>query len=198
MQPEMNNSDFFTADQLVEQRHELPDGGRWMELVDGKLVDLEPPDDKHGTTVLNLSQALASYFQQSESESQAYACFELGLIVSRSPDTVRFPAACCFIDGERFAEQDKIVTETTPVWVIEIASNNQRRRDTKRRVEEYLSCGVELVWVIDPLEKLVHTFPQNGTGGHFPEHHSLTAESVFAGLQIRIDELFAVPEWWKG
>src|SRR5215475_8829898 len=98
----------INAEQFDEQRFELPEGGRWTELVEGEIVALSPPDDAHGNIVRNLSKSLAIHAQQSQS---GYACFELGLIVGRNPDTVRFPAACYFTQGERFSESDKFVTE---------------------------------------------------------------------------------------
>ncbi len=194
----MNQSTSFTIEQFTEQRHELPDGGRWMELVDGELLSLDPPDGEHGTIVQNFSRELASFLQQSEFSSQAYACFELGLIVSRNPDTIRFPAACCFIEGERFSESDKIATETSPHWVIEIASTNQRRRDMSRRVEDYHAWGVKLVWVIDPIEKILHSFTHRRANKNFSEEQSLSAEPVFPEFRVRVADLFVIPEWWNG
>src|SRR5690242_16829515 len=106
------------AEQFAEQKYDLPEGGRWTELVSGKVVVLSPPDDAHGNIVRNLSKSLADYAHQSQ---LGYACFELGLIVSRCPDTVRCPAACYFTSGERFAEADKAVTDACPAVVVEIA-----------------------------------------------------------------------------
>ena len=169
-----------------------------MELVDGELLRLDPPDEEHGTIVQNFSRELAAFLRQSESSSQAYACFELGLIVSRNPDTIRFPAACCFIESERFSETDKFATEATPHWVIEIASTNQRRNDTKRRVKDYHAWGVKLVWVIDPLEKTLHTFSHLRTIKNLSEDQSLTAEPVFPNFQICVADLFVIPKWWNG
>jgi Uma2 family endonuclease len=194
----MNQSTSFTVEQFTEQRDDFPDGGRWMELVDGELLSLDPPDGEHGTIVQNFSRDLAAFLQQSEISSQAYACFELGLIVSRNPDTIRFPAACCFTEGERFSELDKIATETSPKWVIEIASTNQRRRDMSRRVNDYHAWGVKLVWVIDPIEKILHTFTHRRANKNFSEEQLLSAEPVFPEFRVRVADLFVIPKWWNG
>src|SRR5579871_5633979 len=115
----MQPAELLTAEQFGDQFFELPEGGRWTELIEGRLVELSPPDDAHGNVVRNLSKSLALYAQTSQ---RGYACFELGLIVRRDPDTVRFPAACYFVTGERFAESDKFLTDVCPALVIEIAS----------------------------------------------------------------------------
>ena len=109
----------FTAEQFVAERDELPDGGRWTELIAGKPVTLSPPTIEHGTAVLNLSKALAKYSQQ---EQGGYSCFELGLVIARDPDSVRFPAICVFTTGPLFAEADKVVTEARPSLIVEVAS----------------------------------------------------------------------------
>src|SRR5258708_28523272 len=131
----MNPPELLTAEQFVAGRDELPDGGRWTELVAGKPVILSPPTVEHGTVVLNLGKALAEYSQR---EQGGYACFELGLVVAHNPDTVYFPAACFFTAGPIFAESGKVLTETRPAVVIEVASTNDRRRGMEQRVTGWL------------------------------------------------------------
>ena len=125
------------------------------ELVRGQVEVLETPDLLHGAIVLNLTKAFAAYLQQAPDE-QGYACFEIGLIVAREPDTVRRPAVSFFVGGERFAELDHAVTQTRPALVVEIGSTNDRRRAMRDRVESYLNWGVRTVWVADTLAKAVH------------------------------------------
>lgn len=193
----MDETGTFTAEQFAERRHELPEGGRWTELVEGRLLRLEPPDDIHGNVVLNLSRALAGYFQERTDDTPGYACFELGLLVSRSPDTVRFPAACCYLEGEQFAEADKIYSDVSPAVVIEIASTNERRRNMQQRIEAWHAACVEEVWVIDTIEKIVYTFPRRGVAGEYSEEETVRGEPLLPGLELPVAGLFAPPEWWK-
>jgi Uma2 family endonuclease len=182
----------LTAEQFVAERDTLPDGGRWTELVAGKPVILSPPTIEHGTAVLNLSKALAEYSQK---EQGGYACFELGLMIARNPDTVHFPAICYFTTGGIFAEADKAVTEARPTLVVEVASANDRRRGLEERVTNWLEWGVKLVWVLDPQGKQVHAVEKGRGGQRFGEHQSLSSESVLSGLQISVRELFKEPGW---
>src|SRR6185369_10821976 len=112
---------------------------------------------EHGTAVLNLTKALSEFVQRG---GTGYAFFELGLILARQPDTVRFPAVSFYVEGPRFAEADKEVTDVRPALVVEIASTNDRRRGMHDRVTTWLDWGVPLVWLIDPHSKEVHTFEQ--------------------------------------
>ena len=142
----------WTAEEFAEARYELPEGGRWAELIAGEPISLLPPSDNHGPTVLNISKALAEYQEQ---RREGYACFELGLIVERDPDTVLCPSISYFVTGNRWEELDKVVTEVRPALVVEMASTSDRRRNIAQRVFQYLAWGVAVVWVVDPKAKTV-------------------------------------------
>jgi Uma2 family endonuclease len=163
------------------------------ELVRGQIEVLEAPDLLHGAIVLNLSKALATYLQKAPDE-QGYACFEIGLIVAREPDTVRRPAVSFFLGGQRFAELDRAVTPTRPALVIEIGSTNDRRRAMRDRVQSYLDWGVRTVWVADTLEKGVHCIRQGQPPRMFAGAQSISGNPVLADLKIPVKSLFEMPE----
>ncbi len=183
----------FTADQFLESRPELPDAGQWSELVAGEPVQLEPPDLEHGNAVLNLSKSLAAYVQNAD---HGYACFELGLRIARDPDTVHFPAVSYFLGGERFAETDKLYTDTVPDLIIELNSTPDRRTNMSGRVGRWLEWGVRQVWVIDSLERTVGIHVPGAEPRHCGEATAATADPVLPDFSVRVSELFVVPAWW--
>ena len=193
----MGDSPLISAAEFAEKKYDLPEGGRWTELVAGEVVQYQPPDEKHGTVVLNLSKSLARYFQGAEAENAGEAAFELGLHVARDPDTVRTPPVCCFRGESRFAVLDEVVTDRPPAVVAEIASTNDRRRNMAQRVEEYLRWGVPLVWVIDPHQEQVHVLQQGQPQKQLGARDSLIGFPVLPGFSIRVTDLFAEPKWWR-
>jgi len=186
----------MTAEEFAKRLAELPDGGRWVELVGGRLHTLDPPDTAHGTTVLNLSKALASHLQAIAGSVAGYACFDLGLVVARDPDTVHFPAMCFFTDGRRFLHTDDLFTDVAPALVVEIAATNSRRHGLAGRVELYHNSGVEVVWVIDPVDELIHVLRRGCGPQTLSSEQSLHGEPVLCGFRINVGELFAEPAWW--
>ena len=192
----MNDTNKLTAEEFATQKDELPDGGRWVELVEGQIITYQPPDVLHGNVVMNLSKQLADSLQTAA--DAGYACFELGLIVDRDPDTVRMPQVSYYQRGERFAETDAVVTQVRPTLVVEIASTNDRRRDMTSRVQEYLRWGVECVWVIDPVDRQCFVHRAGRPTEKLPAHETLTGEPFLTVFQIRIDDLFTEPKWWHG
>lgn len=190
----MAGSHRMTAEEFAERRFELADGGRWSELVGGVVVPLDPPDVTHGNAVLNLTKAFGD---QARKDSAGYACYELGLIVKRRPDTVWFPAISWFDAGPRFGESDKTVTETMPSLVVEVASTNSRRHDIRERIVTWHERGVKLVWVVDPHGERVHSIQNGHSPQQLLQDEVLRGDPVIPGFEMPVRRIFAEPDWWK-
>ena len=182
----------YTAEEFADHRWELPEGGRWTELIEGEIKTYHPPDEIHGHIVLTVSKEIGKALNN-RVEQLGYACHDLGLVVSRKPDTVRFPALSFYQGDARFYEFDKIISEKPPAWVVEVASTNDRRIDSRNRVQEYLKMGIDLIWIIDPHDQLVHCFDQSGAHRKFTTEEVIHAEPVFQQLKIPGEILFSIP-----
>ncbi|MDZ4689615.1 MAG: Uma2 family endonuclease [Planctomycetaceae bacterium] len=174
-------------------RH-LEDGDRWLELVGGRIVRLSPPDERHGNVVRNLSKALSAALRK---ESRLYPCFELALLVERDPDTVRCPAISCFPLSGGLGELDKLLTDTRPELIVEVASSNDRREAMSDRVEGYLDWGVPHLWICDPASEHVHVFEQGQRPRMLKPNEYLSGGTVVLGFGMLVGELFADPAWLK-
>ena len=183
-----------SAGPMTVQQYEdrLLEGDRWIELVAGRLIRLDPPDELHGDVVRNLSLPLAKYLKSS---ADTYACFELPLVLAHDPVTIRCPAISCFQTGDRFAQADNLIATEAPALVIEVASTNDRRDGMSERVKGYLEAGIKGVWVIDPITKHVHQFHPPTSGRMFKETQTLQGEPFLPGFKISIADLFERPKW---
>jgi Uma2 family endonuclease len=200
----MIDSALLTAESFDDARYDLPDGGQWVELVRGRVEVLSPPEEEHRVAVMNLSKALSGYVDE---HRDGYPCFDLGLIVSRNPDTVRFPAISYFLGSELFAETDKAITETRPALVIEVVCSNDRRRALNDLIYEYTTWGVEVLWVVDPIDKVVHIIRPGYANKAAREHetlsgslswrHKATAQPILPDFHIAVADIFTPPAYWK-
>ncbi|OYW17617.1 MAG: hypothetical protein B7Z55_12165 [Planctomycetales bacterium 12-60-4] len=152
----------------------LEEGDRWIELVRGRLVRLSPPDELHGNVVRNLSKALSTHFRKQPS---LYACYELSLLVSPAAVTIRTPAISCFPMSAGLVELDKLLSETVPDLVVEIASSNDR------------------IWVFDPESLHVHVFAPHETPRMLKETEMLTSQKLLPGFGILVGDVFMDPQW---
>lgn len=184
----------MTAVEFVAHRADLPDAGRWTELVSGELKTMHPPDDKHGDIVLNLSKAVARNLSPA---SPAFPGFEIGVQTTRNPDTVRFPAMSLFSNGNQFAAIDSVVSREVPVLVVEIVATNDRRTTIAERVYEYHNVGVEKVWVLDPHSQAVTVLHRQRRPITFSGKERLTDIALLPDFEVATAELFAEPVWWR-
>ena len=195
----------MTAEEFAEHRYELPDGGQWSELICGEAVSLHPPETAHGTVVLNLSKALADWIEQTRT---GHACLELGLILSRCPDTVCCPPISYFVAGDGWAEMDKTITGSCPALVVEVPSTPDRKRLVPGRIQQYLERGVTVVWVVDPKQQSITVQTSQaeplvlssadmlgGTAGWTSEPG---CDSILAGFSLPVEQVFREPDWWSG
>lgn len=185
----------MTAPEFAARRHELPDGGRWTELVAGELKVLHPPDDKHGNVVLNLSKAVAEVL---EPNGATFAGFELGIQTRRNPDTLRFPAMSLFTSGDRFSRIDAVYVSQTPKLVVEIVSTNDRRTSIAERVFEYHALGVDQVWAVDPHSESLTILRRKSTPLTFTGRERFSDFELLPGFEMPVSDLFAEPAWWRG
>lgn len=178
-----------TAEQFQEL---LEEGDRWLELVAGRVVRLQPPDEVHGNVVRNLSKALG---KSQRSTRDLFACFELGLIVARGPDTVRCPAISCFTVADGMGEADKLVSDRRPQLIVEVASSNERREAMSERIRRYQEWGVPLIWVFDPQSRHVHVFRRGELPRMLKENEFLDGGPLLPGFRLLVGDVFADPAW---
>ncbi len=189
----MDTSPLLTAEQFAELVDSEDFEFQRAELVRGEVQVLQEPDLLHGAVVLNLSKALAAYLQNAP-EERGYACYEIGVIVARGPDTVRRPPVSFFVGGERFAELERTVTETRPALVVEIGSTNDRRRAMRERIESYLDWGVRTVWMADTIDKAVHYIRAGQPPRIYAGGQTIPSSPVFSDLKISVESLFKMPQ----
>lgn len=184
----------FTAEEFDARRFELPDGGRWHELESGELFVFQPPEELHGTVVLNLTRAMGLWLHDRGSGVDGYACFDIGIIVARAPDTVLRPSICYFSGGNRFEQVDATLTEACPRLVVEIAGTNDRRSRMRERVRDYLALGVETIWVVEPAREEINILRKSEASRLLASHHTLKGGDVLPGFSIAVADVFRDPD----
>lgn len=185
----------ITIDEFLVGRDELPDGGRWMELWLGRLVRLTPPDELHGLVVMNLGRRFGEHLGQSRSGT---ALFSRGVIVTRSPDTLRFPAMSFFAGETPEDAWDDAPTDRRPDLVVELASSNDRKRGIGDRVRQWQTAGVHEVWVVDTQTRKVGVYISGDAPVVLEEGARIHGRRALVGLTVNVDALFTSPTWWTG
>ena len=62
--------------------------------------------------------------------------------------------------------------------------------DVEEKIHEYLSAGVELVWLVSPKSRSVTVYRLHGKTEHFEKDDIVTGEAVIPELQFQVSAIF--------
>lgn len=136
---------------------------------------------KAGAYLLNWveSQDLGEVFSSSTG-------FRLANTAVRSPDAA-FVAKGRLPEGWD-QEEDKFIN-LAPDFVIEIRSKNDSLAKLKAKMEEYISNGVQLGWLIDSKNQQALVYRRDGSMTQYPATAVLSGEDVIPGFTLPLRKL---------
>ena len=176
----------FTAEDLLC----LSATGRRLELVKGKVYEMAPAGGRHGGVAMTTGIIVGGYVR-SNGLGRVFAA-ETGFIIQHDPDTVRAPDVS-FVSVDRLSleEVPDGYLDLIPDLVVEVVSPNDRRREVREKVEEWLNAGVRLVWVLYPATRTAMVYRSLSDVTNLAESDFLDGEDVVPGFTCRLGEIFA-------
>ena len=181
----------MTAEEFCDWVHQPEQENKWFELVRGEVIELSSPTKPHGAVCMTVGYLLTAYSYQ---RGIGYlTCNDSGVILERDPDTVRGPDVAFYEDANTFAELHPKYGEVPPRLAIEVLSPNDRANKVLRKINDYLRCGVELVWIIDPEIRTVTTHQPGKPQVELTENQELTGEEILPGFRCLVSEFFRLP-----
>ena len=125
---------------------------------------------------------------------------QLGVVMSSAngiqcfpeePNKIRKPDVS-FVKRERFSMEhlQEGFLSIAPDLTVEVVSTHDEATELNEKVEEYLAVGVQLVWVIDPLNEIVIIHRADGSVTKLRKLDVLSGENVIPGFACKVAELF--------
>jgi Uma2 family endonuclease len=177
----------FTAADVAVMPSDLPSGPVRYELHDGKLITMSPPGAIHGRRQARFAAYLFAFGEQ-PGHGQTFA--EVGVLLRRNPDHLLGPDAA-FLTTDQLPP--KLSPEgyllTIPALVVEVRSKNDRQSEIDTKVSDYLSAGVQLVWVADSDARTVTAHQPGAPPVVFAAADTLTAGTVIPGFAVPVGDL---------
>ncbi|HYG10341.1 MAG TPA: Uma2 family endonuclease [Pyrinomonadaceae bacterium] len=176
-----------TADELLA----MPDDGFRYELVEGELKRMSPAGHNHGRIAMRLAAPLGKFV--ADNNLGAVYAAETGFKLKSDPDTVRAPDAS-FIRQERVEQ----VGDTEGFWpgapdlAVEVNSPGDTVNEVEQKVQEWLSAGARLVWVVSPKLRVVTIYRSLADIVTLTEKDTLDGGEVVPGFQFPVAELFVL------
>jgi Uma2 family endonuclease len=176
----------LTVDEFA-RRPERRDG--WQEeLVRGEIVVTPPPSFQHGNCQGNVYWQLRGW---ARSHRRGRVTLESGMRTTTDPDTVRGPDVA-YWSAERLPLDvvPQVYPNVAADLCVEILSPSNRDQDIAEKVREYLTAGVRVVWVVDPVAHTVTVYRRPDAGQVLEATALLTEEEVLPGFSCRVGEFF--------
>jgi|RhiMetdeSRZDD1v2_1073273.scaffolds.fasta_scaffold15685_5 Uma2 family endonuclease len=176
----------MTADELFR----LPDNGMRRELIAGELHEMPPAGGEHGGISGRTVRRLSTYLDQHPEVGGDVFIAEPGYRLARNPDTVRAPDVAYVIESRLDEAWASGYSDMAPDLVVEVVSPNDTATEIQRKVDEWLSAGSQLVWVLYPATHSAMVFRQDGSTGLLHAEDTLTGDPVLPGFVCQVSELF--------
>ena len=175
----------LTADDLAKQ----PDNGTRYALVKGVLQKMPPAGFEHGICAAEIGSRLNLHVR---THQLGYVCgAETGFKIAQNPDTVRAPDAA-FVRQASIERQGivKGYWEGAPDLAIEVISPGDTYAEVSEKVEEWLTAGCRMVWVINPRTETVEVYRPNVDFTILHRTDTLDGGDVVEGFQCRVQDIF--------
>jgi Uma2 family endonuclease len=108
------------------------------------------------------------------------------------PAQVRVPDAC-FIAWERFPHRhlpSEPIPSLVPDLAIEVLSASNTEAEMQRKLQDYFTAGVKLVWYIDPQTRSAKSYTAENQFVTVDDSGSLCGGDVLPGFQLPLKALF--------
>jgi Uma2 family endonuclease len=168
-----------------EEFEQLEDTGESLELLDGDLIRLPPPQKKHMLDSERLFKSLDGRLERMRQHNPQYAAgkvpHEMGYLLRGNPSSwfisdvsVTWPDQ----PGDRYYER-------SPMIAIEIVSEYDLARNIERKVARYLEQGAAEVWIFYPESR--HAVVHSHTRGIERRENSFLT-TLLPGIEIPFEE----------
>lgn len=167
------------------------EGDRLCELVDGVLVE-KPIDSLKSLVAIEVAFALRRYLKD----------HPLGVVLGADgllqigPKLVRGPDVS-FISWERFPGRTLLterVWAIVPDLAVEVLSPRNTPAEMERKVNDYLTAGTKVVWIIDPATRTAVLHSAGGPGTASPTVIDAAGElnggEALLGFVLRLAKIF--------
>lgn len=181
----------MSAEEFFAWCHRPENRDRHFELERGEVVEVGRPGERHGFVCSNVGAILGNYAFQ---RRKGYVCINnTGLILERSPDTVRGPDIVFYDQTRRYEDLNPGYSEQTPTLAVEVRSPQDRWGQVIRRLAHFLSWGIAVAWLVDPEERSVTVFRPGQLPQVFEGEDELLGDPELPGFRCRVVDLFYLP-----
>lgn len=168
----------------------LLNGDILYEVVDGEIRELPPMSASGAQLAYDLARLVGNHVWTA---SLGKVQSEMLFLIDKARNRQRRPDVS-FVSYQRWPRGTPV--PGTPAWevvpdlAVEIVSPTNGANEALEKVEEYLACGVQRVWVIYPLFAKVYDYASATAVQILTRADRLSGGDVLPGFELPLSELF--------
>lgn len=174
--------EFLQLQQDSEERYEY---------IDGEIYLLASPRTAHQIALSELFVIFYNFFQGKKCRPMI-APYDIELRRTTENINIVQPDVMVICDlEEKLNENDYY--KGIPALVIEVLSKSTRRKDMVKKLDLYMSCGVNEYWIVNPFNKevTVYLFEDKNIVNNMTFKNNEAVQSyIFDGLSAKINRIF--------
>jgi len=180
----------MTSDELFKKRpNKRVD--RWLfrgELRETKVTMRNP---SHSSTLIAVGGILRNWLQKRPKPRGKVYGGEVYFRIRKNPDTnVGIDVALSTPEQAAVTKKNAGYVDGPPVLAVEVTSPYDRTKDLNEMRQEYLACGVKLVWIVDPYAETVTVYRPDKKPVLFNSDQELIGEPHLPGFKVKVSEFF--------
>ena len=149
---------------------------------------MPPPKGRHGICCSKIGRLLGNF---ADANKLGWVTTnDTGVVLERGPDTVRGPDVAFWSITRQPVIPDGYF-EIPPDLAVEVLSPDDRRKDVRAKIKEYLFYGVPLIWLVDPENRIAWVYQGSPRGTELDEEDPIDGGSVLPGFSCKVADLFA-------
>ena len=156
---------------------------------EGELVIMSPTGGRTGARNFKLISQFGVWTAKDLSgiAFDSSTVFTLPNTAKRSPDL-------SWVRNERWnalsLQEQEQFPPLCPDFVVELRSRTDSLRNLKEKMEEYISNGAELGWLIDPLERRIHVYRPQVAADILEDRKEVSGEPLLKGFVLDVRALW--------
>jgi Uma2 family endonuclease len=163
------------------------------ELINGQLRErpMTGRNRRHSRTQTKFGKHLDNWLDGQSDPKGEVVSGEAGFRLRRNPDTTVGIDVAYISPETAAANTDGVgLIDGIPVLVVEILSPSDSQEDVLEKVQVYLDCGVALVWVAEPVFRVVTVYRPGAEPELFNAQQFLEGGTFLPGFRVKVADCF--------
>lgn len=164
---------------------------RWLfrgELRESKVTKRNP---SHSGAVMALGRLLGNWAVADPATRGKVHGAEAYFRIRKDPETnVGIDVAIASPEQVAKTKKKASFVDGPPILAVEVLSPYDKHKDIVEAIEEYLDCGVQVVWIVDPYTDTVAVHRLGQEPKHYTRSDELPGDPELPGFRCKVVEIF--------